>query len=531
VTLAPPPQATSPEGPPDPPVEANAEVTKQIRGSSLLMVGRVVSIITNLVVQVLLVRSLSKGDFGIFAYALSIVTMIGTVSTFGLDRGLSRFLAIYEERGEKAKLWGVLVLQLATILGLGLAATALVIGFHGWIGRTLVDDARLGTLLAVMVLLAPLQALDGVAAGIFSAFGQSKEIFLRRYVLAPVLRLVIVGLLVLGDRDVFFLGAGYVAAGAFGLALYGSLLLRTFQARGLLTSPDGSPRKLDLPIAEVGAFTVPLLASDAMFVVLNTSDVVILGRTAGATAVSSYRAILPVARLNQLALNSFSLLFAPLMARLWARGDRRALGDAYWQTAAWVAVLSFPLFAVVIGLAEPLVVTLFGERYASSVPYLRILATAYYFNAALGFNGVTLKMIGRVWLSASLALGALAFNLAINLLLIPRYGALGAAWGTGLTVAGFNVAKQVALHKGSSVTGFDRRYASLYATILGAAAALLAVDLVGAPIVLRAVVVAAASAAVLAVGRRLLLVGDLFPEVAKLPLVGRLLAPAGRSTS
>ena len=62
-----------------------------------------------------------------------------------------------------------------------------------------------------------------------------------------------------------------------------------------------------------------------MFVVLNTSDVVILGHTAGAAAIASYRSVLPVARLNQIVMNSFSLLFAPLMARLWARGDRQAL--------------------------------------------------------------------------------------------------------------------------------------------------------------------------------------------------------------
>ncbi|CAN5431477.1 flippase [soil metagenome] len=522
---------TDAEEPIEPAITAQSEVTTQIRGSSLLLVGRILSLATNLAVQVLLVRSLSKDDYGIFAYALSVVSMIGTISTFGLDRGLSRFLAVFEEKGEKAKLWGVLAIQMITILGIGLAASGLVIGFHGYIGRSLVHDPRLGSLLAVMVLLAPLQAIDGMAAAIFSVFAKSKAIFVRRYVLAPVLRLAIVALLALGDRDVFFLGAGYVVAGLFGLLLYGSLLMKTFRARGLLAPLEPGQRRFDLPIAQVGAFTIPLLASDAMFVVLNTSDVVILGRTAGSAAVSSYRAVLPVARLNQLVMNSFSLLFAPLMARLWARGDKKALGDAYWQTAAWVAVLSFPLFAVTMGLAEPVVLTLFGQRYADSVPYLRLLALAYYFNATLGFNGVTLKMIGRVWLSAAIAGIALVFNLVVNLALIPRYGALGAAWGTAASVCFYNVAKQWALHRGSGVTGFDRRYLSLYVTISVATIVLLGVDVADLNLVLRVVAVGAASAAVLFIGRRLLLVGDLFPEVNRIPLVGKLLVPANRRPS
>ena len=50
-------------------------------------------------------------------------------------------------------------------------------------------------------------------------------------------------------------------------------------------------------------------------------------------------------------------------------------------------------------------------------------------------------------------------------------------------------------------------------------------------LVLRVLAVALTSTAVLLVGRRLLLVGDLFPEVNRIPLVGRLLVPANRRPS
>src|SRR5690606_3533315 len=126
-------------------------VTKQIRGSSLLLAGRIGSMVANLGIQVLLVRTLTKDDYGMFAYALSVVTMISTFVTLGLDRGLARFVAIFEERGQIGRLWGALVLQVVTILGLGATVSVIVIGFHEWVGRSLVGDERLGTLLAVMV--------------------------------------------------------------------------------------------------------------------------------------------------------------------------------------------------------------------------------------------------------------------------------------------------------------------------------------------------------------------------------------------
>jgi O-antigen/teichoic acid export membrane protein len=501
------------------------EVTTQIRGSSLLVVGRLMSLVVNLGVQVLLVRSLSKADYGLFAYALSVVTMIATLSTLGFDRGLSRFIAMFDERGEKARVWGTLLLQVGAILGIGLAATAVVIVFRSWVGGTLVDDERLGTLLAVMVVLAPLQALDNMGATVFAAFARSKAIFVRRYIIAPILRLGIVLMLVATGGNLFVLGAGYVAAGVFGLVVYVSLLVTTLRQRGLFERNAEGRIAVDIPAREVAAFTLPLLMSDVMFVVLNTSDVVILGHTAGAVAVASYRSVLPIARLNQIVMNSFSLLFAPLMARLWARGDREALTEAYWQTAAWVTVLTFPVFAITLGLAEPLTVLLFGDRYASAATYLRILSIAYYFNAVLGFNGVTVKMIGRVWLSAGTASVALVFNLAVNLVLIPRFGPLGAAWGTAASIVFYNLLKQWALHASSGLEVFDGRYRSLYLTVGAATLGLLGLDLSDAALGPRVVVVGALIAAVLLVGRRILLVAELFPELGRIPVLGRFLVP------
>lgn len=525
MTLAPPPVAPEPSDETMDVAQSQRLVTRQIRGSSLLLAGRIGSMVANLGVQVLLVRSLAKADFGMFAYALSLVTMGATFITLGLDRGLARFVAIFEERGEIGRLWGAIVLQLITIVGLGTAVSVVVIGFDEWVGRSLVDDERLGSLLAVMVLLAPLQALDSMAASLFAAFSESRAIFIRRYLFAPGMRLLVVGLLVLQGGSVFFLGAGYVLAGVFGVVIYGGLLVRTLRARGLLKNRAERAR-IDLPIAEVGAFTLPLLFTDAMFMVLNTSDVVILGRHAGTTAVSSYRAILPLARLNQMVMNSFSLLFAPLMARMWARGRGHEMGEAYWQTAAWVAVLTFPLFAATIGLAEPLTILLFGEQYSDAVPYLRILATAYYFNAALGFNGVTLKMIGRVWLSAAIAGAALVFNLAANLVLIPPYGAMGATLGTGATIVGYNLLKQWALRRGSGIRFFEPRYAALYTAIAAGTAAVWAIELAQMMVAVRVGVTALVVATVLYTGRRLLMVGELFPELRKVPLFGRLLDDA-----
>ena len=101
--------------------------SRHVRGSSLLLLGRVIAMVVNFLVQVLIVRYLSTAAYGAFVYALSLVTLGETLVTLGIDRAVGRFLPIYQERAEWPKLFGTLALVAGTILSLGLAIIVLVI--------------------------------------------------------------------------------------------------------------------------------------------------------------------------------------------------------------------------------------------------------------------------------------------------------------------------------------------------------------------------------------------------------------------
>ena len=503
--------------PADPPVEAAAALPmadttkKQVRGSSLLLAGRVISLLINFVVQVMIVRYLSKADFGAFAYALSIVTLGQTVITLGLNFAITRFTPIYEERKEYDKIFGTIVMATGTILSLGLALVLLAFGLQGVLGGAIGGNERAVTLLLILIVLAPIQALDSLQTGMFAVFSKPRAIFFRKYLLAPSFRLVVVLLLVLSGSGVSFLAAGYVAAGAIGVAVYAVLLYREIERRGLLE--HFHVRSMTMPWREVFAFTIPMLTTDLVYVVMNTSDAIILGHYGGADEVGAFRVIWPLAQMNLIVLTSFRFLYIPLAARFFAREDRAGLSDVYWGTAIWAAVLSFPIFALTFSLAEPLTVTLYGERYADSSLYLALLSLGYYVQAASGHNGITLKVVGLLKYIVTINVLAAAVNLAINLALIPVYGALGAAIGTCGTLLFHNVLKQWGLRR-AGVTLFEWRYLRIFASILAAAAALLAIQLVASPTFVIALVLATAvSLAVLLVNRRALRLGHTFPEL------------------
>jgi O-antigen/teichoic acid export membrane protein len=498
--------------------------SRQIRGSSLMLVGRAISMGLNFVVQILIVRYFAndKGAYGAFAYALSIVALVQSVATFGLDRAVTRFLPIYHERQEYNKLFGTIVMVIGTILSLGIAIILLIYSLQSQLfAWNWIQDQQALALMLILIFLAPVQAIDQLIEGMFAVFSSPRAIFFRKYILSPGLKISVVLLLILGRSDVFFLAGGYLAAGALGVVLYGAVLFNTLRKQGLFK--HFNVRGITFPVREVLTFTIPLLTSDLVYILMNSSDAVLLEHFRGTTEVAAFRAVQPAAGLNQLVITSFQLLFTPLAARMFARNNREGINNLYWQTAIWIAVMAFPIFALTFALAGPLTVLLFTKTYADSAIILALLSFGYYFSAALGFNGLTLKVFGKVRYIVVINILAALVNLGINLLLIPRYGALGAAIGTCGTMVAHNIFKQLGLLFGTGINLFELRHLKVYVIIALSTIGLLLIQLTtSANIYVGIALTALVSLVVLALTRKSLAVGQTFPELLRFPLMRRI---------
>jgi O-antigen/teichoic acid export membrane protein len=166
---------------------------------------------------------------------------------------------------------------------------------------------------------------------------------------------------------------------------------------------------------------------------------------------------------------------------------------------------------------------MFGERYHGSGAILALLSLGYYCNAALGFNGLTLRVYGLVRYVVVISAVAAAVNVALNLVLIPLHGAIGAGIATAVTMIAHNVLKQAGLRRGTGISVFEWRHSRVYVVIAIATAALLAAQWALSPGPLLALaMVAVASGGVLGLTSRSLAMGDMFPELVRVPILGRL---------
>lgn len=511
---------------PEAPSLAKAQA-RQIRGSTLLLAGTFLSSGVEFVTQIVLVRYLSKDGYGAWSYGLAIVALFAGVAQFEMRNAASRFIPVFLERRERGKLLGTVVLALAVAAGLGALIAGGIAVAVGILGFRPTDDSGALHVLLLLVALIPIQAVDSVFTGLFAAFGASRTIFLRQSVLAPALRLALVATLVVLGADVGFLAVGYVLVTLVGILLYLTSLRKVLREHDV---PILDPRRWQVPVREILTFAAPLLTTTLVWMLMESSDAVLLGWFHDPAAVAEFRVVLPLARMNGLVSSIFSVLYLPLAARAYERGDLAGLRDLYWRTAMWMTVLSFPVLLVTACFAPAVTVGLYGQAYASSAPILALLAVGYFFNTALGFNGLTVKVHGRLRYTVIVDVVAAIVNVAVNLVLIPRFGPIGAAVGTASTLILHNVLKHTALARLTQVPWFERRYAVTYALLAAIAVGVVAAQ-AALPHALWVAVIVSGIGGILGVlvSRRHLDLRILFPELDRLPLPGwfvRLLGPA-----
>jgi O-antigen/teichoic acid export membrane protein len=158
------------------------------------------------------------------------------------------------------------------------------------------------------------------------------------------------------------------------------------------------------------------------------------------------------------------MLFLPMASRLFAQKNTAMLGEIQSHVGLWVTVLSFPIFALCISLAEPIITLLIGERYANAAPILALLAVGHFFKAALGLNRQSLRALGHVRMLLYIEIVATVAVAIATIILAPRYGAIGAAIAAASIMIFYSGMNTLLLWRVTGKNPLPWSYARIYLT-------------------------------------------------------------------
>jgi O-antigen/teichoic acid export membrane protein len=174
------------------------------------------------------------------------------------------------------------------------------------------------------------------------------------------------------------------------------------------------------------------MGSAMVGIIAEWADTLMLGYFTVTTQVGIYNVALRVAALNGMIHHSFNTIFAPIVSELLHRKEMEGLGQLFKIDTRWVFTLTFPIFLLVILLRKEILV-LFGLEFTQGSLALIILSSAIFFNASVGGCGAIIRMAGWTRMSFVNTLVSSVSNVLLNLVLIPRFGIVGAALATGFS--------------------------------------------------------------------------------------------------
>lgn len=381
--------------------------------------------------MVLLARWLGSHNFGIYAYIFVIVTLLGLAFSFGFNSSGLRFVSSYLAQNKLRRLSGFLnqsfkIVLLLSVLG-ALIGSGLVFALRDVIEPYYVAPLLLG-LLCVPVWTV-LNQLEATAR----AFGWVNIAYVPGFVLRPILLIGFVGGLVLfgGTADAVsalgaMIGACAIAALAQGLLVY-------FGTRKHLTGV-----KPAFHTRHWSAISLSFLVIDGFRMLLDNSDILLIGRFLDPHSVAVYFAVVRTSGL--IAFVSFSVvaLAVPKFAEIHSTGTRHELQKFVTnviQFMFWPSLLA----AIAMACLGPFLLSLFGPDFGMGYPTMLVVLTGLVLRSATLPVEYLLNMTGhhrdtmRIYALAALA------NVVLNLLLIPAFGILGAAIGTYTAMLGGNL--------------------------------------------------------------------------------------------
>jgi len=380
------------------------------RNSMLLAVGEVLALALGFATTLIVTDRLGR-DYGLFIGAQRFVGLFLVLAEFGLGVLLVRSVAA---RREEAGVLFATVLRIRLVLcgifAVVVAASAYLIDY--------LPEHR--SLIYAFILINVFAVLTGTVTGLFDGLermGRSALVGLGRA--AATLPLVMVVLLVGGG--LLGVALAYVLAGLAQLGIALAL------ARGLPGNLRPGVHIDRDRVARMLREALLFVAVGLCFTALRSLDVVMLTRLSSTDEVAQYGA----------ALNFIDLLFVlPLLvqrALLPAFVRLHAAGESEETVRDALHVFSAVLVPSAVGLAllsEQVVALYPSGEFADAAPVLRILAASLVAVGPATVCGIYLTGVGRLTAILGVYAVALPVDIVANLLLIPRWGAVGAATAT-----------------------------------------------------------------------------------------------------
>ncbi len=447
------------------PREAEQSQSGGILGRAGITLGGVaVGGVLVIVNEVLAARFLGTRLYGLYALGFVFAKIGELLTLFGLRIGVLRFLPIYRSRGQDDRVLGTMLASISLSAVVGSALVVVVWLLAPWLAYDVFKKPDVLPYLRLFSLAIPFMGLSEILGVITRAYGHAVYYSIIRHFVSPVTYLIGLIVVITLRADPRWIAVACTAA-YFMATMTGILCVAKVCGRAIWRLRPAFPFRV------LYTYSFLIMVNTFLYLVLGGTDILMLGALTDAGHVGVYRGAMQLVVIFDMIVIAFNAATAHLYAVFAKEKRREELKQAYGTVTRWLGMLAVPTFLIIV-LNRRDLLSLLGRNFTVGAGALLILAVGQLIKCCLGSTGFLLVISGRQKLETLDASVGVVLNVVLNLLLIPRYGIVGAAAATTTSHVVMNVLRlmQVRRHFGLATLQY-----SLFRPLLVAAAVALVV--------------------------------------------------------
>lgn len=395
---------------------------------------RLASVATAVALNIVLARTLPPAAFGQLWFVLSTLLLLAGLLRVGAANFLVREVAAAYERAELRLLHGLITRALQTVLICSLVLITCTLLIVNLIKPSLPDGSY--RLLLIGLPMVPLLGLMGVLEGITRGFGNMVRGQIAEFIIRPSVILGYVVLLALELIPINYtlpnIMLGFCAAAAAAALI--AYMLRDKEKLVAISVEDAQYRSW------TWAKSVFTLSLTAWLGLLNIHlNPILLGVISTDTQVALFQVSSQLAFLTSFMVVVMNSVQGADFSKYHVQNDREKLQSLATHSCRISLFFSTCVAICYLLFGHHIIALMFGASYVDAYPVLSIIMLGTFINAISGSAGTLMNSCNQEKEVFSALLWALVLSVIVSVVLIPMFGAVGAACSVTVSLAIWNI--------------------------------------------------------------------------------------------
>jgi O-antigen/teichoic acid export membrane protein len=426
-----------------------------VHGAGIVLMSYVFAYVLAFFYRILIARSLGPSEYGTIMLAVAVLGIGRSISLLGLTNGVKRYIGFYTGKKDDKKVKGTIVSSLKMIIPVSLFISVILYFLSEWIALNLFHSEQLVPILKIFVFIIPLNALVELFKAIFLSFKKAAYASVLEVIGEKFFNLAFAAVAIVLGAHLYGVTVAYILAYIL-TAVIGFLLLET-KVYNIIKNRV----KAEYRYRELLVFSLPLLLTGVLSLVLSWGDTFLLGFFANEETVGLYNVGFALGYSLLMVLGSFEAIYTPISSNLLAQKKMKQLTDTYNSISRWIFLSLWPLFLVILFFSEDIIRILFGYDYVSSWKVLVIVSIGFFVMSVLGPVYSMLQTFDKTYFIFKMHAFMAVVNVLMNILLIPLLGMEGAAISTSFLWSALGIIAFLKL-RGLLQISFEVKYYAKY---------------------------------------------------------------------